>query len=233
METFERNRVMDGGDENKDFSMAFFPTVYDFSFFYFVVSSAYEIGKDPEEMSYLQARNFFKMNYMPFQFSYGEGLVADSNSRLSIEGNFDSVNSHWHFYSEPFYEMDPDAYNFGEPIVRQTEEGILEYVYEDPELYYIWLDYNDIQIFAVKQFNAEENDNGMISKIVGLIFTQTKQSGKPEIVSYMPIEGVFKQYFVTYPITQLSELPWYKVLRKEAERKRNVKSDKGFYLSVG
>jgi hypothetical protein len=95
------------------------------------------------------------------------------------------------------------------------------------------LDYNDIQIFAVKQFNAEENDNGMISKIVGLIFTQTKQSGKPEIVSYMPIEGVFKQYFVTYPITQLSELPWYKVLRKEAERKRNVKSDKGFYLSVG
>lgn len=233
LETFERNRVMDGGNENKDFSMAFFPTIYDFVFYYFVVSSPSEIGKSPEETSYLQARNFLKMDYMPFQFSYGDGLVADSNNRLTIEGNFDSVNSHWHYYSEPLYEMDPDAYNFGEPIVIQIEEGILEYVYEDPELFYIWLDYQDIQLFAVKQFNLEENDSGMLSKIIGLVFTQKSQTGKPEIVSYMPIEGLFKSYFEAYPITQLRELPWYKVLRKEAERKRNTKHDKGFYLSIG
>lgn len=233
LETFERNRVMDGGNENKDFSMAFFPTIYDFVFYYFVVSFPSEIGKNPEETSYLQARNFLKMDYMPFQFSYGDGLVADSNNRLTIEGNFDSVNSHWHYYSEPLYEMDPDAYNFGEPIVIQTEEGILEYVYEDPELFYIWLDYQDIQLFAVKQFNLEENDSGMLSKIIGLVFTQKSQTGKPEIVSYMPIEGLFKSYFESYPITQLRELPWYKVLRKEAKRKRNTKQDKGFYLSIG
>ena len=233
LETFERNRVMDGGNENKDFSMAFFPTIYDFVFYYFVVSSPSEIGKIPEETSYLQARNFLKMDYMPFQFSYGDGLVADSNNRLTIEGNFDSVNSHWHYYSEPLYEMDPDAYNFGEPIVIQTEEGILEYVYEDPELFYIWLDYQDIQLFAVKQFNLEENDSGMLSKIIGLVFTQKSQTGKPEIVSYMPIEGIFKSYFESYPVTPLRELPWYKVLRKEAERKRNTKQNNGFYLSIG
>ena len=104
--------------------------------------------------------------------------------------------------------------------MKENEDGTFEFVYEDPLLFYIWLDYNDIQLYAMKEFILEERENSIVSKITGLIFTQKTSNGKPQTISYMPIVGPFESQFFSYPSEKLNELPWYTILRKETERKK-------------
>ncbi len=222
LERFERQKIMDGGREEKDFYMSFFPSNYDFPFYFFLMSVPTNLDKNPEEISYLQARNYYKTERMPFQFSYGDALIADSNSRLAIESHFTNVKRYWFLPLTERYDEDPDSPNYGEQLVIETEDGSLDYAHENPELIYVWLEYKDVKLYAVKEFLPAKNDKERMSKIVGLIFTQKTGNGKPEIVSYSPTEGVFESDFGAYPITKLYKLPWYSLLIKETKRKRNT-----------
>jgi len=222
LETFERQKEKNI-DEEIDFSMNFFPTNYDFFFHYFVTSSAGELGKDPEKVSYLQARNYFKKDQFPFQLSYGDALYLDSNKRQGIEGKFLSAYPYWIFSDEPLIDGDPNSPYFADPVTKVNNDGTIEYVYPDPILAYAWLDYENVQFFALKKIGLEENDQGMLSRIVGLVCTQKSKTGKPEVVSYLYTDGPFKSYFESYPITKLNDLPWYTMLQKEVENKKNAK----------
>jgi hypothetical protein len=220
LETRERQRVMDEESEEKDFHMSFFPPNHDFPFYFSLMSVATNLKKNPEEITYLQARNYYKTERMPFQFSYGDALSADSNSRLAIESHFTSVKRYWFFSLTERYDEDPDSPNYGEQLVIETEDGSLEYAHEDPELIYVWLEYEDVKLYAVKEFLPAKNDNERVSKIVGLIFTQKTANGKPEIVSYSPTKGIFESDFGAYPINKLYKLPWYSLLRKETKKRK-------------
>ena len=46
--------------------------------------------------------------------------------------------------------------NFGERLVRITEEGQEVYVYRDPVAEYYWLDYSECKIFASQTFYNNE-----------------------------------------------------------------------------
>lgn len=223
METADRRGSIDEVDDQHDFWMSFFPTHYDFSFFYFITSSLEKMEKALDEEAQLYVRNFYKTDFLPFAFNYGDTLSIDTNMRIPLEQKFTSISSYWNIPTEPIIDGDPDSPNFMEPLIQINDDGTMEFVYEDPILNYVWLEYEPLRFYAVKEISEEEMDQGPVSRIVGLICTQEQANEKPELVSYSPVHVLFQDHFSSYPITRLVDLPWFSVLKKEAERKKNAR----------
>lgn len=208
--------------EEKGFVMDFFPYNPDFPF------DAYSGGTPVlvedqiiNESNYLVVLNQDFNTNLPFQFSYGDSLSSQLNYHEKLKREFDELNFIQLDSEYPLIDMDPDSPNFLNELMIENSEGIMEYVYPDPVIVYVWCDYNDIQLYAVEEFVFDGRTDEMRTKIVGLCLAKKSMNGKPEIVSSTKVEGQIASFFEDYPSDKLDELDWNIIFKEELEKKAN------------
>jgi len=211
------------GEEKKGFVMEFFPIYSAIPFTVFFGGSPKIVEEQiMSEENYLVVVDKDFNENLPFQFTHGDSLFLQEDYKQQLESKFEELRSISIESDLPMIDMDPDSPNFMSELMIENVDGVMEYIYPEPILVYLWCEYNHIQMYAIEEFVFDGNTDEMRTKIVGLCFTQISEIGKPEIISFTKTEEEFNPFFENYPSEKLNNLAWNKILKKEIENASNA-----------
>jgi hypothetical protein len=160
----------------------------------------------------------YPANQKPFSLNLGLDIFEDTSAREVNHNLFTEVHMRYFDSRYPLFDEDLSSPNFGEHLVRITEEGEEVYIYRDPVAEYYWLDYSDPKIFASQTFYNDEEEGIAKPSLEELIFTK-ENKGKDEVISYLNYTYALDNYFESYESPKLQDFEWYKIFRSASESK--------------